>query len=513
MNLIELFDNHAAATPDTMAIIDARREITYQRLKLLSEYGAAGLCRHGLVPGDHVLIMVPMSIDLYVVVLATLRAGLVATFVDPGAGTKVVANLCERVQPKAFVGTAIASLLTLTQPALRRIPLRFNTGFAWRGQPWPATPAAFNTTPTPNDHSALVTCTSGSTGVPKIACRTHGFLRNQHDAIVKTTCPARGKREMVTLPVVALTTLGAGQTVIIPDADLRRPGDIDPSPVLKQVALHKPANVIASPAFLDCLLRATRAASALQTVDRFITGGGPVFPSLCERIASTCPNATLTNVYGSTEAEPIAELNWNDTSPADRHAMTAGQGLLAGHPVPDIQLRIITNRFGTARSDLSHVEFAAEALGVGEVGEIVVSGAHVLPGYIDGHGDSETKFRVGTSVWHRTGDAGALDHEGRLWLAGRADQAVSDSHGTCYPFAVETAAMSLSGIRRAAFAAADGARWLLYERDTPLSATERATLAWAGIDCFAQAAIPMDARHNSKVDHKALTALLRRLTR
>jgi len=53
-----------------------------------------------------------------------------------------------------------------------------------------------------------------------------------------------------------------------------------------------------------------------------------------------------------------------------------------------------------------------------QTGEIVVSGANVLQGHLDAHGDHETRFRVGGKVWHRTGDCGYLD--GRLWLMGRA---------------------------------------------------------------------------------------------
>lgn len=52
----------------------------------------------------------------------------------------------------------------------------------------------------------------------------------------------------------------------------------------------------------------------------------------------------------------------------------------------------------------------------GEIGEIVVTGQHVLKGYLDGRGDDETKFRVEEEIWHRTGDSGYLDEQGRLWL-------------------------------------------------------------------------------------------------
>src|SRR6185503_8477337 len=94
----------------------------------------------------------------------------------------------------------------------------------------------------------------------------------------------------------------------------------------------------------------------------------------------------------------------------------------------------------------------------GEVGEIVVSGAHVLSGYLQGRGDEETKFRVDDAIWHRTGDAGWLDAQGRLWLLGRCAARIADERGTLWPFAVECAAQQNAAIRRAALVSDEGQR-------------------------------------------------------
>src|SRR6185369_11013626 len=93
-------------------------------------------------------------------------------------------------------------------------------------------------------------------------------------------------------------------------------------------------------------------------------------------------------------------------------------------------------------------------------GEIVVAGGHVLRGYLHGHGDEETKIRVGDAIWHRTGDAGYLDDRGRLWLLGRCSARIVDARGTLWPFAVECAARAVEGVERAALAEVDGGRVL-----------------------------------------------------
>ena len=87
--------------------------------------------------------------------------------------------------------------------------------------------------------------------------------------------------------------------------------------------------------------------------------------------------------------------------------------------MPEIEVRILPDKWGEPIGSFTHAELEAQSLPAGETGEIVVSGPHVLGGYLHGRGDSETKFRVNGTVWHRTGDAGYFDDTGRLWLMGR----------------------------------------------------------------------------------------------
>jgi len=150
-----------------------------------------------------------------------------------------------------------------------------------------------------------------------------------------------------------------------------------------------------------------------------------------------------------------------------------------------------------------------------EPGEIVVTGAHVVRGYLHGQGDEETKFRVDDRVWHRTGDMGYLDDRGRLWLLGRASAVIDDARGIVYPFAVECVAREVLGVRRSAMIARQGRRVLVVERtesDAPLdSSPALAALEWAKVDeLVVVAKLPMDRRHNSKIDYAALGKLLKR---
>jgi acyl-CoA synthetase (AMP-forming)/AMP-acid ligase II len=250
----------------------------------------------------------------------------------------------------------------------------------------------------------------------------------------------------------------------------------------------------------------------LHRVQRVFLGGAPVFPDDLRGARALFPSAEITAVYGSTEAEPIADLPLSAITADDFAAMELGQGLLAGLPVPSIALRILRNQWGETIPPLDRALFESLCLGPDEVGEIVVSGPHVLGGYLHGAGDAETKFRVGAVTWHRTGDLGRLDNRGRLWLMGRASAIVEDDRGVLYPFCVECAVRQVPGVRHAALISVSARRILAIEGDQGVSTEDVLRhLAWAQLDEVRRVrAIPMDERHNAKVDYVALRRMMAR---
>ncbi|HET8668202.1 MAG TPA: AMP-binding protein, partial [Terriglobales bacterium] len=251
----------------------------------------------------------------------------------------------------------------------------------------------------------------------------------------------------------------------------------------------------------------------LAGIRHVYVGGAPVFPPQTEAAQRVMPNAEIVCVYGSSEAEPIAHVARSEITENDPHRMFSGCGILAGRPIPEIKLRILNDRWGEPVGAYSAAEFDAASLGPGATGEIVISGDHVLPGYLNGEGDRETKFRVGDTVWHRTGDAGYLDGEGRLWLLGRCAARVRDEHGLIYPLSVECAISDFSCVRRAALLQRNGQRILAIEPHSRISTHDvallKARLGWAGIsEIRAVPHIPVDRRHNSKIDYTALAEMM-----
>jgi len=487
MNLLERLPR-----TDGVAIIDKQRHITFAQLDRATAQFATELRATGLRAGDHVLILQPVTAELYVALLGVLRLGAVAMFLDPSAGRQHIEQCCALQPPRALLGCRRALWLRWLSPALRRIPIyrpiRMPVATAPVDQPIePVLPTA----------PALMTFTSGSTGQPKAAVRTHGFLLAQHRALAAALQLTPGATDLATLPIFVLANLASGVASLLPDADLRRPGMIDPAPVIAQIDRNKPASTAASPAFLERLADYCRAREIrLTSFQKIFTGGAPVFPLLLDKLHDIAPEAEIIAVYGSTEAEPMAHIALHEISDADRQAMQTGRGLLAGKPVSSLELRVLPDEWGKPKN-------TATPLPANEPGEIVVTGEHVLPGYLHGLGDSETKFEAAGHRWHRTGDAGYMDEQGRLWLLGRCAAKVVDERGTLYPFAVECAAQPW----RTAFVNHNGQRVLAVEPGTPADLSNR--LLWAQIDeVYTIRRIPMDKRHNAKVDYPALRQLL-----
>src|SRR5690606_13179228 len=204
-------------------------------------------------------------------------------------GLDHIARCCALKPPAAFVGSRKAHILRLVSGALRAIPQKFSVG-GW--VPGAVSVSMHNASatstvePCNENHPALLTFTSGGTGLPKAAIRTHGFLLAQNRVLSRTLQLTAGEIDLATLPVFVLANIAAGVTTVIPDCDLRYPGSFDTSKVLDQVELEKPISTACSPAFIERLATAAlNDNSPLSSFRRIYTGGAPVTPWLLDKVA------------------------------------------------------------------------------------------------------------------------------------------------------------------------------------------------------------------------------------
>jgi acyl-CoA synthetase (AMP-forming)/AMP-acid ligase II len=522
MNITEILQRQAETFPHELAIIDVARgkdrRTTYGEFDEAVGKMTTLLRKSGLQPGNRVLVFQPMSTELYIGLAAILRGGMTAMFVDPSAGRKYINRCCELMTPQGLIASPKAHLLRLLSPALRRIPVKWSVG---GHVPFTRCIKQFKDCsndeivhPCSTDTPALASFTSGTGGQPKAVIRTHGFLLAQHRAVEEHLSLVPGEIELVTMPIFLLANLASRVTSVIADADLRKVGEIAPAPIIRQIRIHGVDRFTASPAFFERIVDfCEEGGTQLGSLRKIFTGGGPVPCGLLERLQAIAPLAEITAVYGSTEAEPICTITSREMDLKENGADSSGRGLLAGKPVTSLDVRIIRDRWGHSLGQLSVDEFTRLCRQPAEPGEIVVSGPHVLDGYVNEQADNANKFCVDQTRWHRTGDAGYFDDRGRLWLLGRCSARIDDQHGTLYPLGVEQTGMHNPCIDKAAMVSHRGQRVLAVTLKDPKNEPDFTTLlkslAFANVDTIrVMKTLPVDTRHQSKIDYSLLQEML-----
>jgi acyl-coenzyme A synthetase/AMP-(fatty) acid ligase len=390
-------------------------------------------------------------------------------FPEPAAGIKGMRLAVDAVRPKAMVAAGLGGVLRLAFPETRSLKLL--------PDPIGKEPPRDILVGQPGSSPALITFTSGSTGRPKGIVRSADFLMLQHTLLEKLRRTTPDDVDLISLPVFILSNLAAGAASVIPDGRLTRPAKLNGAKLRRQIEDHRVNRIVAPPAVIARIAEEAEPMPALSAV---FTGGGPVFPNLLRATERAAPRAAIHAVYGSTEAEPIAHLEVKEIADADWTAMAEGRGLLAGRPIPEIEVEIRDH-------------------------EVFVAGGHVNEGYLDPADDASTKSRRDGKLWHRTGDAARLDEQKRLWLLGRREAAA----GGLFPFAVETAALSWPGVRQAALLAGEGrAKLAVSGESLDVAALQARAGRLGNIEVVELKAIPMDKRHNSKADYARLRKML-----
>jgi acyl-CoA synthetase (AMP-forming)/AMP-acid ligase II len=533
----ELVLRHAATRRDRAAIVAGDRAITYGELAHRIAAIATGLQGRGVRKGDRVVVLIPMSPELYLVLLAIAAIGATAVFVEPKSTLSEIARAVRIARPRAFVAIPRAHALRAAFRDVGRVPLAVLVGPRLLARAAGAVAledleiehdgAALPAVPMTADDPVLLTFSSGSTGAPKAATRSHAFLAAQHAAIERLVDrrswrrsgrrsgrdPGRDDVDMSAFAIVVLSSLCAGVTAVLPPLGRGGVDDVDGAALVRVIDERGVSVLSGSPAFLAPIFDAARGRH-LFGVRRVVSGGAPVPVAMCEAADEVLlPKGRFLVAYGSTEAEPIATIEASEVRSDTAAATRAGRGLCVGRPDPEIRLRLLA----PAGGPLAIGPEGIDGLSVrdGEVGEVTVSGPHVNQTYYRNPAAvraTKVVDETGT-VWHRTGDAGYLDGDGRLWIVGRIADTVRRGDRDYYPAAVEALAQELPGVERAALVAdrAGGARLVVQAARGARGARDSRRiadhLAAAGVPVDAVAfarALPVDPRHRAKLDYRSI---------
>ena len=496
--------------------------INWEDLLTRVEKASRGLSENGFKKGDRALLFIPMSVDLYVAMFAVFRLGGVAVFLDAFARQTQLEACAKLANPKAFFGSPEAHFLRSFLPeTLGQIPIQIVSSgesdgaltFAQlEGGDGPIPSMALVSA----EDTALVTFTTGSSGVPKGANRTHGFLSAQHHALATELPFEAGESDMPAFPIFLLHNIACGLTTVVPAVNFTQPAASDPHRVLRQL-LHEDLHTASmSPALLESLSKLCIQQGKPLPLRRLFTGGAPVGPELVRLVEQAAPEADLLIFYGSTEAEPIAHisgremLDWISTD----SDFSNQEGVCVGHLSSLIQLALIPIQKGPV--ELGEDPMMTHHLSDGHVGEVVVAGDHVCTAYYENHqAFLDNKIREGERIWHRTGDLGRIDAKKRLWLVGRVHNAIHRNGRLLFPVGPEQILKRCPGVKQAAYLGIPNPKlgeetWavITLEPDHSVNLERlKKELEDAGfpVDTMTTTEkIPMDPRHNSKVDYGKL---------
>ncbi|HYO79590.1 MAG TPA: AMP-binding protein, partial [Thermoanaerobaculia bacterium] len=263
MNAAALFREAARMHPAQTAFIEGKRSITFGALWERVCRVSGALHARGFAPGDRALILLPMSIELYAALLAVLKEGGVAVFLDPWVKKRAMVDLARHAELKAWLGTPKSHLLRAFVPGIAIAPFFFSR---FRGPIRDAMHEAAD------DDRALITYTTGSSSRAKGVNRTHRILAAQHERLAEEFPAKEGDVDLCTFPVFALNNLALGITTVIPPVDLRRIDRADPRLVARVANEAHVTTATASPPLFDALARIDER----PRFRRILTGGAPV---------------------------------------------------------------------------------------------------------------------------------------------------------------------------------------------------------------------------------------------
>ena len=447
----------AKLQPDTLAVAVQKsgQQYTYRQLDEASDAIANGLLKAGIGKGVRIVLMVTPGLDFFALVFALFKIGAVMVAVDPGMGIKNLGKCLTEAEPEVFIGSRKAHLARRLLGWARktiRTNIIVDPGFMpkffygrqcksladikQQGFNDHETDSQNITNHTQADDMAAILFTSGSTGIPKGVIYTHANFNAQVLALKNLYDIQPGEVDLSTFPLFALFAPAMGMTSIVPDMDFTRPGSVNPEVIFSAIEHYQVTTMFASPALLNRIGRyGEQHLKKLPNMKRVLSAGAPVPAKVMKRIADMLnDNAQVFTPYGATEALPMSSIGSNEVLGSTCHETEKGKGVCVGVPVENIDLKIINVTDDTITD--WHDELILDPF---VIGEIVVRGPQVTKAYYARQRATEMAkiFDPAGGFYHRMGDTGYLDEQGRLWFCGRLTHRVVTDRETLFTIPCE----------------------------------------------------------------------------
>jgi acyl-CoA synthetase (AMP-forming)/AMP-acid ligase II len=430
----------AARAPKQAAVIDELGTLSYGELHRRANALASSLAAHGIRPGDGVAIMCRNHRGFMDATVACSRLGAHALYLNTMFAAPQLADVVAREGARAIV---YDEEFTALVDHAKNVRQRF---VAWRDRPDAdqgegaagdplledlIAAGDSDGVPPPQEPGSVVILTSGTTGAPKGARRSHAGLGSAAALLSKIPLRAR-ETTMIAAPLFHSWGL-AHYTLGVPLAStfvLRR--RFDPEGTLRAIARHRATALAVVPVMLQRILELPQ-----ETLDRYDTSSlrviavsGSALPGpLATRVMDQFGDV-LYNLYGSTE------VAWATiATPEDLRAAPG----CAGRP----PLGTIVKLFDDDDREVA----------LGQTGRIFVASGFPFEGYTGG----DTKATIGDLM--SSGDVGHFDAAGRLFIDGRDDDMIISGGENLFPSEVEDLLASHPAVREVAVVGVEDEDW------------------------------------------------------
>jgi len=459
-NIADTFVNAAKANSDKKAIIEAKtdRSITFNELNIRSDSYVNYFASQGLCSGDVVMLMVTPSIEFICLTLALFKLGSPVVLIDPGMGYKNLLKCIERVEPEYLIGIPKALLFSRIFPKpFKTVKKRFCCGvsFGFFGQNISDIHGADETTrevykPSKNDLAAII-FTTGSTGPPKGVRYEHSIFSAQLKLIESFYEIGDKDIDQPAFPLFALFSTALGACAIIPDMDPTKPAQVDPARFVHSILKYNVSYSFGSPAIWRVVSKyCTDNKITLPSLSKVLMAGAPVPYDLLKSMVDILPSGgKVFTPYGATESLPVASIDYHEILSETMGLSRIGKGTCVGYSLPGVDIRIIE-----LSDDVIETIDSCSALETNIVGEIIVRGGVVTKAYMNNAKETKlAKIQDGEGFWHRMGDLGYIDEDGRLWFCGRRAHRVVTGDKTLYSVPCEAIVNEHPDVYRSALVA------------------------------------------------------------
>lgn len=389
---------------------------TYSDLLSRTARTAAWLERQGVAPVDRVAVCLPKSLAGLQLHLAACGMGAVSMPLNPSYSSAELEYLLRDSEARLLVGPdaprwdETAAKLSHAVPAsVKRIdPGNFAADL-------PETGMDLADKRFPEDQTALILYTSGTTGRPKGACMTHASLTANMNMLGEAWGWRNDDVLLHVLPLfhvhgllVALHgALHAGAACIMHSK-------FDANGTLDELRKGECTVFMGVPTIYRRLLAATGSQECDLRNMRLMTSGSDRLPVDAYEAIADRFGVRVVERYGMTETGIMT------SNPLDGERIPGQVGM----PLPGVEMRVVDPNTGSS-------------LPPGQVGEFQTRGEHVFGGYWRDSEKTERSFAPGG--WFRTGDLGMRDSSGRYEIKGRSSDLIISGGFNVYPSEVERA--------------------------------------------------------------------------